>query len=67
VRNLVREGGGDPESPTSAAAAINRVVFGGTLSAATLGAAGRVTTSGSVPVAVRVAGLLLASPEMQVR
>ena len=67
VRNLIREGGGDPESPTSAAAAINRVVFGGTLSAATLGAAGRVTTSGSVPVAVRVAGLLLASPEMQVR
>ena len=67
VRGLVRSGGGDPDNAASAAEAINRVVFGRTLSAATLGAAGRVSSSGSVPVASRVAGLLLASPEMQVR
>ena len=67
VRGLVRSGGGDPDNPASAAEAINRVVFGRTLSAASLGAAARVSTSGSVPVASRVAGLLLASPEMQVR
>jgi len=67
IRGLIRNGGGDPDSPTSAAEAINRVVFGRTLSAATLGAAGRVSTSGGPPVSARVAGLLLASPEMQVR
>ena len=67
VRALIRNAGGDPESPASAAEAIDRVVFGRTLSAATLGAAGRVSTSGSVSVATRVAGLLFASPEMQVR
>jgi hypothetical protein len=67
VRGLIKSGGGDPDNPASAAEAINRVVFGRTLSAASLGAAGRVTTSGSVAVPVRVAGLLFASPEMQVR
>jgi uncharacterized protein (DUF1800 family) len=67
IRGLIRSGGGDPDSPASAAEAINRVVFGRTLSAASLGAASRVTTSGSVSVHARVAGLLLASPEMQVR
>jgi uncharacterized protein (DUF1800 family) len=67
IRGLIRNGGGDPDSPTSAAEAINRVVFGRTLSAATLGASGRVSTSGGPPVSARVAGLLLASPEMQVR
>jgi hypothetical protein len=67
VRGLVRSGGGDPDSPRSAAEAINRVVFGRTLSPASLGAASRVTTSSNVPVASRVAGLLLAGPEMQVR
>jgi uncharacterized protein (DUF1800 family) len=67
IRGLVRGGGGDPESPSSAADAINRVVFGGTLAAASLAAAGRVATGGSVPVASRVAGVLFAGPEMQVR
>jgi hypothetical protein len=67
VRGLVRGGGGDPESPASAAEAINRGVFGRTLTAASLAAAARVTTTSGVPVSARVAGLLLAGPEMQVR
>jgi uncharacterized protein (DUF1800 family) len=67
VRNLIRSGGGDPDNPSSSAQAINRVVFGGTLSAASLGAASRVSTSSTVPVSSRVAGLLFAGPEMQVR
>jgi uncharacterized protein (DUF1800 family) len=67
IRGLIRGGGGDPESPASAADAINRVVFGRTLTAASLATAGRVTTSSGVPVSARVAGLLLAGPEMQVR
>jgi uncharacterized protein (DUF1800 family) len=67
IRGLIRSGGGDPDNPGSAAEAINRVVFGRTLSPASLAAAGRVTTSSSVPVSTRVAGLLFAGPEMQVR
>jgi uncharacterized protein (DUF1800 family) len=67
VRGLIRSGGGDPDDPRSAADSINREVFGRTLSDASLAAAARVSRSGSVPVAVRVAGLLLASPDMQVR
>ena len=67
IPGLIRSGGGDPNSPSSAAEAINRVVFGRTLSPASLAAAGRVTTSGSVPVSARVAGLLFAGPELQVR
>jgi uncharacterized protein (DUF1800 family) len=67
IRGLIRSGGGDPDNPGSAAEAINRVVFGRTLSPAALAAAGRVTTSSSVPVSSRVAGLLFAGPEMQVR
>jgi uncharacterized protein (DUF1800 family) len=67
VAGLVRRGGGNPDDPRSAADAINRVVFGLTLSSATLASAGSVDRSGSVSVPVRVAGLLFASPEMQVR
>jgi uncharacterized protein (DUF1800 family) len=67
ARALVRSAGGNPEDPRSAADAIDREVFGRTLTEATLAAAARVDRSGSVPVAVRVAGLLFASPEMQVR
>jgi uncharacterized protein (DUF1800 family) len=67
VRNLIGRGGGDPDIPGSAAQAINRVIFGLTLSPASLEAAAGVSTSGSVPVAVRVTGLLLAGPDMQVR
>jgi uncharacterized protein (DUF1800 family) len=67
IPGLIRSGGGDPSNPSSAAEAINRVVFGRTLTAASLAAAGRVTTTSGVPVATRVAGLLFAGPEMQVR
>jgi uncharacterized protein (DUF1800 family) len=67
VRRLIRDAGGDPDDAASSADAINRVVFGRTLTQASLGAAGRVSTSGSVPVSTRVAGLLFAGPEMQVR
>jgi len=67
IPGLIRDGGGDPNSPPSAAEAINRVVFGRTLSPASLGAANRVASSGSVPVSTRVAGVLFAGPEMQVR
>jgi uncharacterized protein (DUF1800 family) len=67
VRRLIRDGGGNPDSPASSADAINRVVFGRTLTAASLGAAARVSTSSGVPVSTRVAGLLFAGPEMQVR
>lgn len=67
VAGLVRRGDGDPADPASAAQAINREVFGRTLSPSTLAAAAAVNRSGSVPVVARVAGLLLASPEMQVR
>jgi len=67
IAGLVRSGGGDPASPASAAEAVNRVVFGRTLTPASLSAAARVSTSSSVPVHARVVGLLLAGPEMQVR
>jgi uncharacterized protein (DUF1800 family) len=67
VRGLIRGAGGDPDTPRSAAEAIDRVVFGRTLSPASLAAASRVDTSAGVPVPVRVTGLLLASPDMQVR
>ena len=67
VRALIRSGGGDPDNPRSAAEAINREVFGRTLSSATLASASSVDTAGPVAVPVRVSGLLFASPEMQVR
>jgi len=67
IPGLIRSGGGEPSSPSSAAEAINRIVFCRTLTAASLAAAGRVTTTSGVPVATRVAGLLFAGPEMQVR
>ena len=67
IRGLIQSGGGDPNDPSSSAEAINRVVFGRTLTPASLAAAGRVLSSSGVPVAARVAGLLFAGPEMQVR
>ena len=67
IRGLIRSGGGDPDNAASAAQAIDKVVFGRTLSAASLAAASRATASGGVTVPVKVAGLLFASPEMQVR
>jgi uncharacterized protein (DUF1800 family) len=67
IRGLIRSGGGDPDNAASAAQAIDKVVFGRTLSAASLAAASRATASGGVTVPVKVAGLLFASPDMQVR
>ena len=67
ARARVRAAGGDPDDPRSAADALGRDLFGGTLSEASSSAAARVSPSPTVPVAVRVAGLLLAGPEMQVR
>jgi nitrate/nitrite transporter NarK len=67
IPGLIRAGGGTTDDPASAAEAINAQVFGRTLSAASLAAASQLDRSGSVSVAVRVAGLLFASPEMQVR
>ncbi len=67
ARALVRNAGGSPDDPRSAADALDREAFGRTLTATTLAAAARVDRSGSVSVPIRVAGLLLASPEMQVR
>ena len=67
VRGLVRRMGGDPESARSVASAISGEIFGKGLSRATLDAASRVAPGVSVSVASRVAGLCLASPEMQAR
>jgi hypothetical protein len=55
-------------TPRAIATAIGNDVFAGTLSPQTLDAAARVDTRITNPtVASRVAGLLLASPEFQVR
>jgi uncharacterized protein (DUF1800 family) len=67
ARRVVRDAGGNPEEPRSAAAAISSAIFAKALSSQTLDAAGRVTTGGPVSVAARVLGSLLAGPEMQVR
>ena len=67
ARALVRNAGGNPEDPRSAADALDREVFGRTLTPGTLAAAARVDRSSAVSIPVRVAGLLFASPEMQVR
>ena len=66
VRNLAV--GADLTSPTSVARAVNSAVFGDTIASATLDAAARVDTRITNPAtAVRVAALLLAGPENQVR
>jgi uncharacterized protein (DUF1800 family) len=59
--------GGNPDDPRAAASALNADLFARNLSRETLDAAGRVAPGGSTGVAARVAGLCLASPEMQVR
>ncbi len=66
ARSLVRQAGGSVDDPRSASGALDGELFGHTLSPSTLAAASRVSAS-AVPVAVRVTGLILASPEMQVR
>ena len=62
TRGRIRAAGGDPDDPRSAAAALNADAFGGTLSAASLGAAAQVAASGSVPVSTRVAGPAVCGP-----
>ena len=67
VRAVIREAGGNPDDPGSAANALSADLFGKGLSRATRDAAASVSRSGPVPVAARVTGLVLASPEMQAR
>ncbi len=66
VRNFAV--GADMTNPSSVAKAANAAVFGGTIGGGTVDAASRVDTRITNPSsAVRVSGLLLASPESQVR
>lgn len=66
VRNFAP--GADLNSPSSVARAANTTVFGNTYAASTIDAAARVDTRITNPsAAVRVAALLLAAPESQVR
>jgi uncharacterized protein (DUF1800 family) len=67
ARGAVRTMGGTAEDPASSAAAVAREVFAGNLSRETADAAARVSRTGTVSVASRVLGVLLAGPEMQVR
>jgi len=62
-----RSASGNPEDPRSIASAVNAEIFGKGLSAATMGAIGRLAAGGPVSMAVRGLGLALASPDMQVR
>jgi uncharacterized protein (DUF1800 family) len=66
-RALVRAADGDPDDPRSATLALNREVFGGTLTPAAIAAGSSVATSSGVPVANRVVGVLFGGPDMQVR
>jgi uncharacterized protein (DUF1800 family) len=66
-RSVVARLGGNPDDPRSAASTLNADLFARSLSRETLDAAGRVAPGGAVGIAPRVAGLCLASPEMQVR
>jgi len=67
ARAMVRRMGGDSEDPRSVASTISAEIFGKGLSPSTLAAASRVAPGGPMSVAARVAGLCLASPEMQAR
>ena len=67
ARAMVRSASGNPEDPRSIASAVNAEIFGKGLSAATMGAIGRLAAGGPVSMAVRGLGLALASPDMQVR
>jgi hypothetical protein len=67
LRGLPGRIGADPNNPRSMVDALSREIFGGGLSARTRDAAARASTTGPVPVANRVLGLVLASPEMQAR
>jgi uncharacterized protein (DUF1800 family) len=67
ARGVIRTAGGNPDDPGSAADALSADLFGKGLSRATRDAAASVGRGGTVPVAVRVTGLVLAGPEMQAR
>jgi uncharacterized protein (DUF1800 family) len=67
LRALPGRLGADPGNARSMADALSRELFGGGLSGQTRDAAARASTTGSVPVASRVLGLVLAGPEMQAR
>jgi uncharacterized protein (DUF1800 family) len=66
-RSVVARLGGSPEDPRSAATTLAADLFAKNLSRETLDAAGRVAPGGAMSVPARVVGLVLASPEMQVR
>lgn len=64
---VARSSGASPDDPRSVATALSAQIFGRGLSAQTLDVASRVSRTGVPSVAARVAGVVLASPEMQVR
>jgi hypothetical protein len=66
-RSVVSRLGGSPDDPRSAATTLGDDLFARNLSRETKDAAGRVAPGGTTSVAARVVGLVLASPEMQVR
>ncbi len=66
-RSVISRLGGSPDDPRSAASTLADDLFARSLSPETLDAAGRVAPGGAISVAARVVGLVLASPEMQVR
>ena len=66
-RSVISRLGGSPDDPRSAARTLGDDLFAKNLSPETLDAAGRVAPGGATSVAARVMGLVLASPEMQVR
>jgi uncharacterized protein (DUF1800 family) len=67
ARQVVRAASGNPENVSSAVDALSADLFARNLSDATRASASRVASGGPVSIAARVLGLLLASPEMQVR
>jgi uncharacterized protein (DUF1800 family) len=66
-RSVVSRLGGSPDDPRSAATTLSDDLFAKNLSRETRDAVGRVAPGGTTSVAARVVGLVLASPEMQVR
>jgi len=63
---VVKQAGASPEDPASVAQMFNREIFADGLSAQTLTSLSD-PGPGTVPAVTRVAGLILASPEMQAR
>jgi uncharacterized protein (DUF1800 family) len=65
VRQVI--GGADPGDAAAVTEALDRRVFGGTLSAPTRAACRRVEASPGLPPAFKAVGLALASPDFQVK